>query len=171
LIIPRLTKTFPNCQFIVTTHSPQVLSHVDPECIHSLDYEGDNVIVKRPENSFGLDSNRILEDILGVPKRPQEIQDEMLELFKTINNNDDVDRLNQVEILQTYERGWRHLGVLAQPSDECVDRYQKIAMILSSNRQMDSNFLDQLPRLWKDFKLVVIGDIDVISLWQLIDQT
>jgi hypothetical protein len=88
LIIPRLTKTFPNCQFIVTTHSPQVLSHVDPECIHILDYEGDNVIVKRPENSFGLDSNRILEDILGVPKRPQEIQDEMLELFKTINNND-----------------------------------------------------------------------------------
>jgi predicted ATP-binding protein involved in virulence len=88
MIIPRLTKTFPNCQFIVTTHSPQVLSHVDPECIHILDYEGDNVIVKRPENSFGLDSNRILEDILGVPKRPQEIQDEMLELFKTINNND-----------------------------------------------------------------------------------
>lgn len=87
-IIPRLTKTFPNCQFIVTTHSPQVLSHVDPECIHILDYDGDNVVVKRPENSFGLDSNRILEDILGVPKRPQEIQDEMLELFRSINDND-----------------------------------------------------------------------------------
>jgi predicted ATP-binding protein involved in virulence len=88
MIIPRLTQIFPNCQFIITTHSPQVLSHVDPECIHILDYEGDNVVVKRPENSFGLDSNRILEDILGVPKRPQEIQDEMLELFRTINNND-----------------------------------------------------------------------------------
>lgn len=88
MIIPQLIKTFPNCQFIVTTHSPQVLSHVDAECIHILDYEGDNVIVKRPENSFGLDSNRILEDILGVPKRPQEIQDEMLELFRKINNND-----------------------------------------------------------------------------------
>ena len=88
MIIPRLTKTFPNCQFIVTTHSPQVLSHVDPECIHILDYDGDNVIVKRPESSYGLDSNRILEDILGVSKRPQEIQDRMLELFRTINNND-----------------------------------------------------------------------------------
>jgi predicted ATP-binding protein involved in virulence len=88
MIIPRLTKTFPNCQFIVTTHSPQVLSHVDPECIHILDYDGDNVVVKRPENSYGLDSNRILEDILGVSKRPQEIQDRMLELFRTINNND-----------------------------------------------------------------------------------
>jgi hypothetical protein len=30
----------------------------------------------------------------------------------------DVDRLTQVEILQTYERGWRQLGVLAQPNDE-----------------------------------------------------
>jgi predicted ATP-binding protein involved in virulence len=88
MIIPRLTKTFPNCQFIVTTHSPQVLSHVDPECIHILDYDGDNVVVKRPENSYGLDSNRILEDILGVSKRPQEIQDRMLELFRSINNND-----------------------------------------------------------------------------------
>jgi predicted ATP-binding protein involved in virulence len=88
MIIPRLTKTFPNCQFIVTTHSPQVLSHVDPECIHILDYDGDNVVVKRPESSYGLDSNRILEDILGVSKRPQEIQDRMLELFRTINNND-----------------------------------------------------------------------------------
>ena len=88
MIIPRLTKTFPNCQFIVTTHSPQVLSHVDPECIHILDYDGDNVIVKRPESSYGLDSNRILEDILGVSKRPQEIQSRMLELFRTINNND-----------------------------------------------------------------------------------
>jgi predicted ATP-binding protein involved in virulence len=88
IIIPRLTKTFPNCQFIVTTHSPQVLSHVDPECIHILDYDGDNVVVKRPDSSYGLDSNRILEDILGVSKRPQEIQDRMLELFRTINNND-----------------------------------------------------------------------------------
>jgi predicted ATP-binding protein involved in virulence len=88
MIIPRLTQTFPNCQFIVTTHSPQVLSHVDPECIHILDYDGDNVVVKRPDSSYGLDSNRILEDILGVSKRPQEIQDRMLELFRTINNND-----------------------------------------------------------------------------------
>jgi predicted ATP-binding protein involved in virulence len=87
-IIPHLTKIFPNCQFIVTTHSPQVLSHVDPECIHILDYDGDNVVVKRPDSSYGLDSNRILEDILGVSKRPQEIQDRMSELFRTINNND-----------------------------------------------------------------------------------
>jgi predicted ATP-binding protein involved in virulence len=88
MIIPRLTQTFPNCQFIVTTHSPQVLSHVDPECIHILDYDGDNVVVKRPDSSYGLDSNRILEDILGVSKRPQEIQDRMSELFRMINNND-----------------------------------------------------------------------------------
>ena len=88
MIIPPLTKTFPNCQFIVTTHSPQVLSHVDPECIHILDYDGHNIVVKRPDSSYGLDSNRILEDILGVSKRPQEIQERMLELFRTINNND-----------------------------------------------------------------------------------
>jgi predicted ATP-binding protein involved in virulence len=86
-IIPKLTEIFPYCQFIVTTHSPQVLSHVDPDCIHILDYEGDNVVVKRPESSYGLDSNRILEDILGVSKRPQEIADRLQELFEYINDN------------------------------------------------------------------------------------
>jgi predicted ATP-binding protein involved in virulence len=88
MIIPRLTQTFPNCQFIVTTHSPQILSHVHHECVHILDYDGDNVVVKRPDSSYGLDSNRILEDVLGVSKRPQKIQERMSDLFRTINNND-----------------------------------------------------------------------------------
>jgi len=32
-VIPALLKTFPNCQFIVTSHSPQVLSNVEKENI------------------------------------------------------------------------------------------------------------------------------------------
>ena len=35
-IIPRLTSTFPNCQFIVTTHSPQVLSNVKKENVFNV---------------------------------------------------------------------------------------------------------------------------------------
>lgn len=35
-IIPKLTSTFPNCQFIVTTHSPQIVSHVKPENVYCL---------------------------------------------------------------------------------------------------------------------------------------
>lgn len=83
-IIPALTRTFPNCQFIVTTHSPQVISHVEPEGIILLEKTENGVITKRPESSFGRDSNRILEDLMGVPARPQEIKDSLHELFQLI---------------------------------------------------------------------------------------
>jgi predicted ATP-binding protein involved in virulence len=88
IIIQRLIQTFPGCQFIVTTHSPQVLSNVQPECIHILAIEDDNVVVKRPERSYGRDSNRILEDIMGVSKRPPEIEARILELFRIIHDGE-----------------------------------------------------------------------------------
>jgi predicted ATP-binding protein involved in virulence len=84
-IIPALTRTFPNCQFIVTTHSPQVISQVKPEGIYILEKTDESVVAKRPESSFGRDSNRILEDLMGVPARPQEIKESLLELFRLID--------------------------------------------------------------------------------------
>jgi predicted ATP-binding protein involved in virulence len=83
-IIPALTRTFPNCQFIVTTHSPQVVSHIEPEGIFLLEKTENVVIAKRPESSFGRDSNRILEDLMGVPARPQAIKESLHELFQLI---------------------------------------------------------------------------------------
>ena len=84
-IIPALTRTFPNCQFIVTTHSPQVISQVKPEGIFILEKTDEGVVAKRPESSFGRDSNRILEDLMDVPARPQEIKESLLELFRLID--------------------------------------------------------------------------------------
>ena len=96
-IIPALTITFPNCQFIVTTHSPQVISQVKPEGIYILEKTDEGVVAKRPESSFGRDSNRILEDLMGVPARPQEIKDRLHELFRLIDegNLDGARQLSQ----------------------------------------------------------------------------
>ncbi|MBD2339266.1 AAA family ATPase [Calothrix sp. FACHB-156] len=96
-IIQALTRTFPNCQFIVTTHSPQVISHVKPEGIYILEKTDNGVIAKRPESSFGRDSNRILEDLMDVPERPQEIKTSLLELFRLIDagNLEDARKLRQ----------------------------------------------------------------------------
>ncbi|MEH1923080.1 AAA family ATPase [Nostoc sp.] len=96
-IIPALTRTFPNCQFIVTTHSPQVISQVKPEGIYILEKTDEGVVAKRPESSFGRDSNRILEDLMGVPARPQEIKDHLHELFRLIDegNLDSARQLSQ----------------------------------------------------------------------------
>ena len=84
-IIPALTRTFPNCQFIVTTHSPQVISQIKPQGIYILEKTDTGIIAKRPESSYGRDSNQILEDLMDVPERPQEIKDPLLELFRLID--------------------------------------------------------------------------------------
>jgi predicted ATP-binding protein involved in virulence len=83
-VIPALTRTFPNCQFIVTTHSPQVVSQVKPEGIYLLERTPQGVIARHPESSYGRDSNRILEDVMGVPERPQTIKDSLRQLFRLI---------------------------------------------------------------------------------------
>ena len=87
-IIPDLTRTFPNCQFIVTTHSPQVLSHVYSENIYILQSTPDGIIACQPESSYGRDSNQILENVMDVSAYPEEIEKELSELFQLIDRND-----------------------------------------------------------------------------------
>jgi predicted ATP-binding protein involved in virulence len=67
-ILPALTTTFPNCQFITTTHSPQVLSNLKPEEIFVLEK---GKISNNFAHSYGRDSNSILYEFMGVEKRPE----------------------------------------------------------------------------------------------------
>ncbi|EHQ36044.1 AAA family ATPase [Methanoplanus limicola] len=88
MIIPKLKETFPACQFILTTHSPQIISHVRPEEIILLyPDEKSGISVKMPLDSYGMNSDRILEEILEVPSRPIEIENKISELFMLIDKN------------------------------------------------------------------------------------
>ena len=82
-IIPNLKKTFPNCQFIITTHSPQVIS--DLKWVHLLKSTSEGIAIDRVP-SFGKDSNRILETLMGTPERPQQIKDDIDRLFQLIDD-------------------------------------------------------------------------------------
>jgi ABC-type hemin transport system ATPase subunit len=65
-IVGHLTNVFPRCQFIATTHSPQVVAAVEPEQVLLL-VDGD---VIHPDRSFGMDSNWILRHLMDVDERP-----------------------------------------------------------------------------------------------------
>lgn len=65
-ILSALRKVFPRVQFIVTTHSPQVLSTVDAESIRIVD----STQVRRVGFAAGLRSDIVLERILGTPAEP-----------------------------------------------------------------------------------------------------
>jgi len=88
VIVPKLTEVFPNCQFIITTHSPQILSHVRAEDVFLLIQKNDNMDVIKPTESYGKSSDRLLEDILGVESRPKSIQEELHKLFQLIQKQD-----------------------------------------------------------------------------------
>jgi len=63
-IIPRLLAAFPNCQFVITTHSPQVLGNVNPESVFILKEMGDEVIYEKPNESYGMTMDRLLELVI-----------------------------------------------------------------------------------------------------------
>lgn len=85
MVIPRLLETFPNCQFIVTTHSPQVLGEVAHECIFVLtvDEQG-KVVTHTPTRSLGLESSEVLTEILDAPERNVNAKRHLNEIFDLI---------------------------------------------------------------------------------------
>jgi predicted ATP-binding protein involved in virulence len=84
IVIPSFKQTFPNCQFIVTTHSPQVLSAVNRENLFILE---DSEIVELTPHTFGRDSNSILSEVMGVEKRPVKMQERIDKCFEMIDND------------------------------------------------------------------------------------
>ncbi|WP_129677406.1 AAA family ATPase [Candidatus Chloroploca sp. Khr17] len=68
-VVHKLTETFPACQFIATTHSPQIIGEVAPEQIILLE-PGKQPY--RPDQSLGMDSNWILQMLMGAPERNEE---------------------------------------------------------------------------------------------------
>jgi predicted ATP-binding protein involved in virulence len=84
IVIPSFRRTFPNCQFIVTTHSPQVLSGVNRENVFILE---DSKILEFTPHTFGRDSNSILFEVMGVKKRPVKMQERIDKCFEMIDND------------------------------------------------------------------------------------
>ncbi len=69
-LIDKLVATFPNVQFILTTHSPHVISDRNDILLYSLD---DGELTEMP-NVYGEDANTVLTKILNVPIRDPKAQ-------------------------------------------------------------------------------------------------
>ncbi|MBU1413932.1 AAA family ATPase [Myxococcota bacterium] len=67
VVIPSLRKVFPKIQFIITTHSPQVLSSVPAESIRILD---DQRVYSPEIGTRGAEASRILQRVFEVENRP-----------------------------------------------------------------------------------------------------
>lgn len=75
-IVLGLQKTFPNIQFILTTHSPQVLSTVDRNCIRQLCFDDNSqlTVVTPKFQTKGVMSSDILSQIMGTNSTPDKLE-------------------------------------------------------------------------------------------------
>ncbi len=104
-ILRTLTETFPACQFVVSTHSPQVIGSVKARHLRLLRPAENGVReVSQPLASKGRDSNYVLKGILDTPER----DDDVSHLFAEFDRLADSGELEEAE---------RVLGML----DEAVE--------------------------------------------------
>lgn len=105
-VVASLERTFPNCQFIITTHSPQILGELKPEQIILFRSEG----TSHPQVSYGLDSSQVLEEIMGATARTPGVEDALTKLFATLERNELDSAREQLNDLSKLAPGIAELG-------------------------------------------------------------
>ena len=84
-ILGDLRRTFPNAQFIVSTHSPQVLTTVEPQRIVELAREGDRIVAGAPAGAtYGAEAGDVLSVVMGVKERPENEFTKALEQYRRL---------------------------------------------------------------------------------------
>jgi predicted ATP-binding protein involved in virulence len=91
-----LKRAFPSLQFIVASHSPQVLGELHPEEIILL-RPGQTA---HPQVSYGLSSSQILEEIMGADSRSAEVERRLTMLFEALERNQIEQARNEIERLK-----------------------------------------------------------------------
>jgi predicted ATP-binding protein involved in virulence len=70
LVIGGLRAAFPAVQFVLTTHSPQVVSTVERRCVRLLSGDGEVHPLPGDFGTLGSESSRVLAEVFGVNPRP-----------------------------------------------------------------------------------------------------
>ena len=87
-ILNDLRRTFPNTQFIVSTHSPQVLTTVEPKHVVELAREAGRIVAGSVAGwTYGAESGDVLSVVMGVNERPVNDFTEKLDLYKRLIND------------------------------------------------------------------------------------
>ena len=81
-LVRQLSETFPNCQFVLTTHSPLVISDAkDVLCYVLSDGE-----LQECDGLYGLDANQVLLSVMDTDVRNTQIQQRLDRLFEFLQD-------------------------------------------------------------------------------------
>lgn len=101
MVIEQLPKVFPNCQFLVSTHSPHVITHVQPENLFLLSLTKEGLESLRPSESYGKTVERVLEDLMGLETtRPNDVAASLRKIYKQIDIGNLAEAKDSIEKLE-----------------------------------------------------------------------
>ena len=84
-VVASLERTFPNCQFIITTHSPQVVGELAPKAVLLL---RDGKFLGHAERSLGLSSGEVLEELMEGEASNAEIASRLATIRVSLEEDD-----------------------------------------------------------------------------------
>jgi predicted ATP-binding protein involved in virulence len=88
-IAERLCATFPNIQFIITTHSPLVINSINTKHIRIINIENNKANIIEGDYSYGLPVSIILEDVMGISSElPKEIKERLDSAYDSLDEGD-----------------------------------------------------------------------------------
>lgn len=85
-VVSSLERTFPNCQFIITTHSPQVIGELAAESVMLLK---DGSLQGHATRALGLSSGEVLEELMEGTARNADVDNE-LNMVRALLDKDDI---------------------------------------------------------------------------------
>lgn len=101
MVVPKLSEVFPNCQFLISTHSPHVITHAHPENLFLLALGDEGLTALRPGESYGKTAERILEDLMGLDTtRPDDVTGKLNRIYRLIEKEELEKAQNGIHSLQ-----------------------------------------------------------------------
>ena len=85
IVVPKLLSVFPNCQFFISTHSPQVISHVMPDSVFLLDETDEGqILCRKTSETYGMSLDRIVTLVMDDESRPMLVSNQLDKIFELI---------------------------------------------------------------------------------------
>ena len=84
-VLRRFSETFQNCQFIATTHSPQVIGEVPASSVKLLNRRNGKIEAESPSMAFGADSNWILNVLMDADEVNEDVEQALGEISRLLS--------------------------------------------------------------------------------------